>query len=311
MRSARDCKCKATAERRRAGLAISAEPTVTALVWLGVLLTIASIAGPLYPALVEQRHNAGASAYGVSTAASISGALVAGVVAGLLERAVGVGRVVIDGWLLASGCPAAVAASAWLPLTATRAAVGTWGMTVGGMASGVLGTLLIPERYRGRAAMITRSPSVAAIPLSSLLAGWLADQVGIVPLFVAGGLWIGGVAGLAWTNAAVRSAPRRSAHTTETAPGCGETGEQRGVPVAGRRDLTALHLQQIPQYRGDRRLVLHHQDQRHQTDPSCPATDGPASGVRGGSAGAVSGVAPAGAMAMPCAVMVNSRSVGS
>lgn len=194
------------AEVRAGWCAISGQPTVKALVWLGVLLNVTSFLGPLYPALVEQRLNAGAAAYGMINAASISGALAAGVVAGLLERAVGVGRVVIGGWLLAGVCTAALAASPYLILTAALSAVGTWGLTIGGIASGALGTLLIPEEYRGRAAGITRSLSVAAIPFSSLLGGWLADRIGVVPLFIAGGLWIGGVAGLAWTNALVRSA---------------------------------------------------------------------------------------------------------
>ena len=56
-------------------------PVVRALLWLGVLINIASFIGPLWPALVQQRLSGGAAAYGVLLAASTAGGIIGGLVA--------------------------------------------------------------------------------------------------------------------------------------------------------------------------------------------------------------------------------------
>jgi MFS family permease len=59
---------------------------------------------------------------------------------------------------------------------------------------------------RGRAWGITSSVAVTSIPLSTLIGGWLADILGVAPLFAGGGVFIIGVAALAWSNRHVRTA---------------------------------------------------------------------------------------------------------
>ncbi len=186
--------------------AIADRPVMRAMVWLGVLVNVPSFLGPLYPALVEQRLQAGAAAYGAIEAAAVIGGMVGGVLAGPLERRVGAGRLLVAGWGLAGLSTLGIAASTWVSLTAVLEAVLVFGLTAGGVSMGALTVALVPEDYRGRVFGITGSLSVLAIPVSTLAAGWLADLVGVVPLFTVGGLWVLGTAGLAWSMPDVRTA---------------------------------------------------------------------------------------------------------
>lgn len=185
---------------------IADQPVVRALVWLSVLVNVASFLGPLYPRLVDERLNAGAAAFGILSATSVAAAIAAGAVAGPIERRFGAGRTVAGGWALAGIATVGVGFSTVLPLTVILDGVNAFGITISGVASGALSTLLIAEQYRGRTFGIIRSLSVLAIPPSALLGGWLADKVGVLPLFTFGGLYLVAVAGLAWRNAEVRSA---------------------------------------------------------------------------------------------------------
>jgi MFS family permease len=81
-----------------------------------------------------------------------------------------------------------------------------FGLTVGSVSMGALVQALIPEDYRGRVWGITGSLAVMAIPLSALIGGWLADILGVAPLFATGGVVIIGVAALAWSNRHMRTA---------------------------------------------------------------------------------------------------------
>jgi hypothetical protein len=99
-----------------------------------------------------------------------------------------------------------MAASLWLPLTAALEAAATFGVTVGSVSVGALTQALIPEDYRGRVWGITSAVAVMSIPLSALIGGWLADILGVAPLFAGGGIWIVGVAALAWSDQQVRTA---------------------------------------------------------------------------------------------------------
>jgi MFS transporter, DHA3 family, macrolide efflux protein len=71
---------------------------------------------------------------------------------------------------------------------------------------GALTQALIPENYRGRVWGITSSVAVMSIPLSALIGGWLADILGVAPLFASGGVFMMGVAALTWSNRHVRTA---------------------------------------------------------------------------------------------------------
>jgi MFS transporter, DHA3 family, macrolide efflux protein len=186
--------------------AIAGRPVVRAMVWLNLLVNVPSFLGPLYPALVSQRLHGGAAAYGTLEAVGVVGTVAGGALAGMLERRLGAGRLLVFGWALAGACVLGMAGSTALPVTAALVLVQGFVLTVGGVSMGALTQVLIPEHYRGRVAGITRGLGVVTIPAVALLAGWLADQLGPAPRFAIGGTWILGVAALAWSNRHVRTA---------------------------------------------------------------------------------------------------------
>lgn len=185
---------------------IASEPVVRVLVWLGVLVNVPSFTGPLYPALVNVQLGGGVAAYGSLQAVSVAGGLAGGALAGYLERRLGAGRLLATGWGIAGVATVGIAFSNSLPLTLALVIIVVFGLAVGGIASGVLTMMLIPDEFRGRAVGITRAISVIAIPISTAIGGWLADRIGVAPLFAFAGVWTFGVAALAWANTHVRTA---------------------------------------------------------------------------------------------------------
>lgn len=186
--------------------ALRGQPLVWALTWLIVLLNVASFLGPLWVILISQRLHGGAAAYGVIEAAGIVGGIIGGLLAGPVERRLGAGYLLVVSWSLAGLFTLGIAASTSLLLTGVLAAIGAILGAPGNIVLGTLMTVLIPNAYRGRVAGITRALNVAALPLSALLGGWLTDRIGVVPLFVIGGIWLLGVAVLAWSNRHIRTA---------------------------------------------------------------------------------------------------------
>ena len=181
-------------------------PVVRTLIWLGVIGNIAAFIGPLWPALIQDRLGGGASALGVLLAASIVGGIVGGLLAGPLERHHGAGRVMASGWSLAGVCTFGVAASVWLPLTLILEAIGTFGITVGAIASSAIMITFVPDDYRGRVFGVSRALSVAVIPASALAGGWLAQSVGVVPIYAFGGALRLAPAVIALANPRLRTA---------------------------------------------------------------------------------------------------------
>ncbi len=170
-----------------------------------MLLNIGSMLGPLYPALVSDRLDANAAAYGAIGAAAVLGGAVGGVLSGPIERFVGAGKLMAIGWALAGMATVGIGLSTVLPLTLALESVMVLGMTAGGVAMGAVTGVLVPENFRGRVFGLSRSLGVVLIPLSAPVGGLLADVVGVVPLFVACGLWTILLAGAAYASRHVRT----------------------------------------------------------------------------------------------------------
>ena len=181
-------------------------PVVRVLLWLGVLINVASFIGPLWPALVQERLGGGAASYGVLLAVSTAGGIVGGLVAGPLERRFGAGRILATGWTLSGICGLGIAASTWLPVTIVLEFVETIGLVASMVASGAILIASVPEDYRGRIFGLVRSLSVVLIPASALAGGWIAEFVDIWTMFAAAGSLTLALAMVAWANPHVRAA---------------------------------------------------------------------------------------------------------
>lgn len=184
---------------------LAGQPVVRALTWLIVLVNIASFLGPLWIVLITQRLHGNAVVFGISEAIPTIAAIAGGVCAGVAERRIGTGRLLVLGWGINGLSILGIAASTSLLLTIGLATIGAFFSTLGGVACGALLPALIPNEYRGRVGGITRALNVIAIPISALIGGWLADRLGVTWLFVAGGVWVLGVAVLAWSNRHIRT----------------------------------------------------------------------------------------------------------
>ena len=181
-------------------------PVVRALLWLGVLINVGSFIGPLWPALVQERLDGGAGAYGVLLAAATAGGILGGLVAGPLERRLGAGRIVASGWALAGLCTLGIAASTWLPVTMVLGFVEAASLTASMVADGAIMITAVPEAYRGRVFGVVRSLSVVFIPASALVGGLVAEFVEIWIMFAAAGALTLSLAMVAWANSHVRTA---------------------------------------------------------------------------------------------------------
>lgn len=185
---------------------LAGEPVVWALTWLGVFLNVAAFMGPLYPALVRQQLHGDASTFGLIATVSGIGAMLAGASAGPLERRIGAGRLTAIGWSVAGIAILGMSLSHLLLLTMFFEAMRSFCITSSSITAAALMQGLLPEQYRGRGIGLIRWLSVIAIPLSALIGGWAADRLGVAVLFAAGGVWILGIAGMAWLSRHVRGA---------------------------------------------------------------------------------------------------------
>lgn len=198
---------KALARDLRQGWRTAAQhPVVHALLWLSVLINVASFVGPLWPALVQERLGGGAGFFGLLLAASAAGAMLGGLVAGPLERRFGAGRVLASSWSVAGICTLGIAVSTWLPATMILEFVESATLTAGMIATGAIMIAAVPDEYRGRVFGIVRGLGVVLIPVSALAGGWIAEFVEIWIMFAFAGAFILSVALLAWLNPPVRGA---------------------------------------------------------------------------------------------------------
>ncbi len=181
-------------------------PVVRALLWLGIIINAASFIGPLWPALVQERLGGDAAALGGILAASAAGGIAGGLLAGPIERRFGAGRAIVLGWGMGGACTLGVALSTWLPVTMALEFVDTLSGVPAFVASGAIMMTVTPEEYRGRVFGLFRSMSVALIPASALLGGWIAEYVEIWIMYAFGGLFMLALALAALANPHVRRA---------------------------------------------------------------------------------------------------------
>lgn len=185
--------------------AIADQPVLKALVWLSLLLNVASFTGPLWPALVKQQLGGGAFELGLLSTSAVIGGIVGGAAAGALERHFGAGWLVIGGWVAVGLCRLGVALSTSFAVTAGLMLVSFAGQVIANVAFGALKQALSPEAYRGRVRGISAGLAVLAIPPSALLGGWLTDMVGVAPMFAAAGFWMLLIATLAALSHHIRT----------------------------------------------------------------------------------------------------------
>lgn len=171
-----------------------------------MVVNLTSFLGPLWPALVDQRLQGGAAAYGLLNAAGVVGGIAGGLVARPIERTVGTGRTVVLGWASAGLAILGIAVSTSLTVTILLESVWTASAAVAGVASFSMLTALAADEVRGRVFGISRSVSTVAIPLSALAGAWLADALGVVPMFILGSAVMLLTAVIAFSDAPLRRA---------------------------------------------------------------------------------------------------------
>lgn len=160
----------------------------------------------MVPALVSKQLHGGAEAYGILQAVSIIGAILGGLLAGWFEHRFGTGILFVMGCGISGACIVGMSLSPLLSITSILEVVSSFSMTVSSISVTALLPLLVPESYRGRLRGIIAGLSVIAIPVSALVGGWLADSIGVAPLFAIGGFWTLGIALSAWLIRPVRTA---------------------------------------------------------------------------------------------------------
>lgn len=187
------------------------------IVSISVLINIPSFLGPLYPALVNQILNANAATYGTIQAIGVVGAMVGGMLTGIIERKIGPGPVMVTGWALAGLCIIGVSISEILYLTMFLLFIQMFSLTISSVCLSTVIITNVTENYRGRVMGITTSISVIAIPISTLIAGWLGDILGVSSMFLIAGIMVLGTALIAWFTPQIRKVSTKTENSTNTA----------------------------------------------------------------------------------------------
>ncbi|TDQ40730.1 MFS transporter [Aureibacillus halotolerans] len=185
---------------------ISERPLIKSMVWINLLINVVTFTGPLYPVLVSEQLDAGPAAYGIIQAAGVVGAMLAGILCGVIERRFGAGKILAFGWFFASLALIGMAFSTSVSVTAVLQGVLMLSVIIGNISMGAVEVALIPEDFRGRVVGVISAISVLAIPFSTFIGGLLADIVGVVPLFVTAGIWVFGIACYSSLNPHIRNA---------------------------------------------------------------------------------------------------------
>ncbi|MHB8928954.1 MAG: MFS transporter [Bacillota bacterium] len=165
-----------------------------------MLITLAvnfggAMASPLLPAFVEKRLHAGAGLYGALQSVSIIGAVLAGVLAGLISRWMQAGFLFVTSIILSGFLMVGVSLTSSVPLALPIFLLLSLVGTISNVPTGSLIQSHIPSSHLGRAfAFLSASMSVLA-PVGALIGGWVGDVLGpSLGLAMGGGLIL--VAGL-------------------------------------------------------------------------------------------------------------------
>lgn len=189
---------------------IKGVPVLRSMLWISLLINVTSFIPSLFPALVSEQLKSGPEILGLMEVVAVLGAISGGLLAGKIEKKLKSGYLIGPSWFIFGVCTIVQGYSSLIWLTLALLFFAYLFLTIGNVCLSATRLALIDENYRGRVMGITRSISVIAMPLSSLVAGLLGDYLlGISNLFLVAGIWTIGVGMIAFANREIRSADNR------------------------------------------------------------------------------------------------------
>ncbi|GGH78530.1 MFS family permease [Pullulanibacillus pueri] len=174
------------------------------LMWVALLLNMASFTGSIYPALVSQQLHGGAEILGLIEAFGFVGGIVAGFSSGHLFKRIKPGMLTVLFWVIAGLCTIGIGLSTNIYVTLGLEFFDSFALTGSAVCLNTIEMTIISNQYRGRVFGIIRGLSIVLVPLSTLFAGVLGDVIGVTPLFAIAGIWLMIVALIAFSNKSIR-----------------------------------------------------------------------------------------------------------
>ncbi len=160
-------------------------PVLRALLLFGVVFNaFFAMIEPAMPAYVHTTLHAGAWAYGLVGALQFAGGLLGGLVAGGVAARFRAGPMLAIGAAAAGLFVAACGVLAFLPLALVLWAAWGFSLSMVGVVEQSLHQALIPRASLARVLALMSSVGMVAMPIGSLMGGWLANQMGAGPLYV-------------------------------------------------------------------------------------------------------------------------------
>lgn len=160
-------------------------PVLRALLLFAVVLNaFFAMIEPAMPAYVHTTLHAGAWAYGLVGSLQFAGGLVGGLVAGGVAARFRAGPLLGIGAAVAGLMVAACGLLPFVPLALVLWAAWGFSLAVVGVVEQSLDQLLIPRASLARVLALRSSVGMVAMPVGSLVGGWLANQMGAGSLYV-------------------------------------------------------------------------------------------------------------------------------
>ena len=178
------------AEFKQGVTAIWEDRILRTAVGIAMLINVPSYTIVLLPALVHHQLGLGAEAYGAVLVAEALGGGIGGLVAGPLERRIGIGVLTALGLGVGGFGLLVMAVSRSLWLTLGSAAVSTLAITAMGVALSSLIQLTIPGEQLGKTQGLMVPANALLIPISTLAAGWASQRWGVEWLMASAGVWL-------------------------------------------------------------------------------------------------------------------------